>query len=108
MVAWFCFSCAEVPPCSAELRVYRAALSAAWAEVNDAWASVGSRVPRTCPAVTFWPAVTSTAVRVPLVPKLTESDAAALTLPDADTLDCTVPRWTVTVLAVADADDDEP
>jgi len=44
--------------------------------------------------------VTSTAVKVPLVWKLTESEVAALTLPEAETLDCRVPRCTVTVLAV--------
>jgi hypothetical protein len=52
--------------------------------------------------------LTSTDVSVPPVWKLTESDVAALTLPDADTLDCTVPRSTVTVRAVADADDAVP
>ncbi len=71
-------------------------------------ASVGSRVPSTCPAVTFCPAVTSTAASVPLTAKLTEAEVAALTLPDADTLDCTVPRVTVTVLAVELAADDDP
>jgi hypothetical protein len=47
MVAWSCFNCAVVPPCSAEVSVYWAALSDAWAEANAASASVGSRVPRT-------------------------------------------------------------
>jgi hypothetical protein len=38
-----------------------------------------------------------TAVSVPLVPKPTEAEVAAETLPDALTLDCTVPRATVVV-----------
>jgi hypothetical protein len=58
--------------------------------------------------VTVCPAVTSTAVSVPPVCEVDESDVAALTLPEADTLDCTVPRSTVTVRAVAEADDDVP
>ena len=52
--------------------------------------------------------MTSTAVIVPLVPKSTESDVAALTLPEADTLDDTVPRETVTSRAVPVEADDVP
>ncbi len=69
---------------------------------------MGSRVPSVWPAVTFCPSVTSTAVKVPLVWKLTESEVAALTLPEADTLDCTVPRWTVAVLVVDVLAEDVP
>ena len=69
---------------------------------------MGSRVPSVWPAVTFCPSVTSTAVKVPLVWKLTESEVAALTLPEAETLDCTVPRCTVTVLAVEGLAEDVP
>ena len=52
MEARSCSSWAAVPPCSAESSVYWAALNAAWAEASVASASVGSRVPRTWPALT--------------------------------------------------------
>jgi hypothetical protein len=45
---------------------------------------------------------------VPLAPNVGDAVSPAEMLPEADTLDCTVPRVTVTVRAtpLADADDD--
>jgi hypothetical protein len=40
-------------------------------------------------------------VTVPLVEKFSDADSAALTLPDALTLDCTVPSATVDVRCAA-------
>jgi len=51
----------------------------------------------TCPTFTWSPTATSTAVNVPLVAKFADADLATPTLPDALTLDCTVPRTTVAV-----------
>lgn len=66
---------------------------------------MGSIFAITCPAFTLSPTATSTAVRVPPVSKLTVSVSAGLMFPEADTLDETVPTWTVTVLATElDAD----
>ena len=61
------------------------------------WALVGSSFATTCPTFTFCPTATSTAVSVPLVPNPTEAELATPTLPDALTLDWTIPRLTVAV-----------
>jgi len=69
----------------------------ACAESKVFCALVGSTVASIWPALTWSPAATSTAVSVPLVPKLTDAELATPTLPDALTLDCTMPRVTVAV-----------
>jgi hypothetical protein len=46
------------------------------------------------------------AVSVPLVPNPGDDVCIAETLPEAETLDCTVPREAVTVRAMPLADDD--
>jgi hypothetical protein len=45
---------------------------------------------------------------VPLVPKFADADVATETLPDALTLDCTVPTVTVAVRCEPVEDDDPP
>jgi hypothetical protein len=94
--AFDAFSAAVGPPCAV------ASALSAWARFACAAASevsavVGSIVARICPDVTWSPTLTFTAVTVPLVPKSAEAEFVADTLPDAVTLDCTVPVVTVAV-----------
>lgn len=51
----------------------------------------------TCPAFTLSPTFTSTLVSLPLVVKPTAAELATPTLPEALTLDWTIPRATVAV-----------
>ena len=64
--------------------------------------------PSTWPFLTCEPTFTVSELRVPLVAKLGDSVSAGEMLPDAETLDSTVPRVTVTVRAtpLAAADDE--
>jgi hypothetical protein len=62
-------------------------------------------VPSTWPAVTFWPTATSTALSVPLAPKSMSSTVLGATVPEAVTVDCTVPVVTVAVRVAAWADE---
>ena len=65
--------------------------------------------PSTWPAVTFDPTETVSDVSVPLVPNVGDAVSPAEMLPDAETLDSTVPRATVTVRATPLAEaEDEP
>lgn len=64
---------------------------------RSASAAAESSVASFCPTVTRSPTLTATAVTVPLVEKFAAAERATLTLPDAVTDDCTIPRATVTV-----------
>ena len=57
------------------------------ADCSVVCALLGSIFASTWPALTCAPTWTSTAVRVPLVPKLAEAELATPTLPEALTLD---------------------
>jgi hypothetical protein len=72
----------------------------AWALCRLRLAVVGSSVPSTAPALTFWPTVTATVLMVPLVEKPTSSTVLGATLPLASTDDSTVPVVTVVVRAL--------
>ena len=71
-------------------------------------AEVGSSFAITWPARTLSPTATSTDASVPLVVKFAEAETATLTLPEALTLDWTVPRATVAVRWVALFDEEVP
>jgi hypothetical protein len=87
--------CAAVSPLCALASVLFAVARLACADSSAMRALVGSILASTCPALTCWPAATSTDVIVPLVAKFTVADFATATLPDALTLASTVPRFTV-------------
>ena len=71
-----------------------------------ALACVASSLAMTWPLLTCEPTLTVSAVSVPLVPNAGDDVCVAETLPEAETLDCTVPREAVTVRAMPLADDD--
>jgi hypothetical protein len=85
------------PPSSAMVRFSLAAAREASAALSAVSALVGSIVASTCPALTCWPTLTFTAVRVPLTGKSTMSLAVELMLPVAVSTSSTLPSCTVTV-----------
>ena len=59
---------------------------------------------RICPLCTFWPTATEIERTVPDVAKLADIVVCGVTVPEAETVRCTVPRETVTVLPAAEAE----
>ena len=107
-LAEFCARWPVVPPASAFESVVSSLAKLACAEASVAFASVALMRPSTWPFVTLEPTATVSDVSVPLVPNEGDAVWPAEMLPEADTLDCTVPRVTVTVRAtpLAEADVD--
>jgi hypothetical protein len=104
-----CARCAVVPPASAVVSVLWSFASVAFALASVAFAVVALIRPITWPFFTFEPTETASEVSVPLVAKVGDSVSAVEMLPDAETLDATVPRATVTVRATPlEAADDVP
>ena len=104
-----CARCDDVPPASAVASVVSSVASVAFAVARVAFAVVALIRPITWPFVTSEPSETPSAVSVPLVAKVGDSVSAVEMLPDAETLDWTVPRATETVRATPLAEaDDEP
>jgi hypothetical protein len=93
----FASRCAAVSPLSALASALRAVARLALADASVLRALVGSIVAIAWPARTCSPGTTSTAVIVPLVAKFADADCATATLPEALTLESTVPRLTVAV-----------
>jgi hypothetical protein len=96
-----------VPPALAAARADWADVRFARSDASVALAWVASILAITRPLRTRSPTATVSAVSVPLVANVGDAEVAAETLPEADTLDSTVPRVTVTVRATPLADDDE-
>jgi hypothetical protein len=95
-----CASCDAEPPWRASCKAASALWRLATAVARFARAVVGSSVASTCPALTWSPTATLTAVTVPPVVKFSLASVAGLMLPEAVTLSWTMPRCTVTVLAM--------
>jgi hypothetical protein len=93
----FAARCAVVSPAFALVSALRAVARFASAAISVLRALVGSIFASACPTLTCCPAATYTAVIVPLVAKLADADFATETFPEALTLDCTIPRFTVAV-----------
>jgi len=92
-----CASCDAEPPWRASCKAASALWRLATAITRFDRAVVGSSVASTCPARTWSPTATSTAVTVPLAVKFSLASVAGLMLPEAVTLSWTMPRCTVTV-----------
>jgi hypothetical protein len=88
-----------VPPARAVASACSSFASVALADARVDFASVALMRPSTWPLVTFEPTETVRAVSVPVVANVGDSVSAVEMFPEADTLDCTVPRATVTVRA---------
>ncbi len=90
--------CVVEPPAasSAESRACAAARFA-WAASTSEVRAVVPTVARTCPAVTAWPACTSTPVTVPDTPKLRSAWVAGSSVPEVATVCLIVPVVTLTV-----------
>jgi hypothetical protein len=98
-----------VPPARAVASVCSSFASVALADARVDFASVALMRPSTWPFFTFEPTETVSDVSVPLVANVGDSVSAVEMFPEADTLDCTVPRATVTVRATPlAAAEDEP
>jgi hypothetical protein len=104
-----CARCVVVPPASAVVSVVWSFASVALALASVAFAVVALIRPITWPFFTLEPSETASEVSVPLVAKVGDSVSAVEMLPDAETLDETVPRATETVRAtLLEAADDVP
>ena len=99
--------CEAFPPARAVASADSADCRLALSEASVAFACAASIRAMTCPRLTREPTLTVRAVSVPLVPNVGDEDCDGDTLPDAETLDCTSPRETVTVRAMPLAADDD-
>ena len=98
-----------VPPASAVASVCSSFASVALAVASVDFASLALMRPSTWPFFTWEPTETVSDVSVPLVANVGDADSAVEMFPEADTLDSTVPRDTVTVRATPLAEaEDEP
>jgi hypothetical protein len=105
-LALFCAICEGVPPAFAVASEARSFCSVAFAVESVDWASVALIRPSTCPVFTCRPTVAFSEVSAPLVENVGDDVSAGEMLPDAETLDATVPDDTVTVRATPlEADD---
>ncbi len=90
------------------LSVLSACARLAWADWRASRALVGSIFASSWPTLTCFPTAASSAVSVPVVPKLALAAVATLTLPEALTLDWMIPRETVAVRWTPVAADELP
>ena len=86
-----------VAACWARASASDAELTFAWAALTSSSTAVLSMRASTCPALTVSPAVTSSSVTTPAVLKLRPRVCCGCTVPAADSVTLTVPRWTATV-----------